>query len=425
MSHNGDQLKTDGASARFTQHRSVALLIETSSKYARGLLEGVIDYVNRHRSWSIALPDQERGASPADWLARWTGDGIIARIETAEMATAVRQTNRPAVDVSAARQLPGIPMVDTDDRAVAELAAEHLLQRGFQNLAYCGDPGFTWSRWREKYFDEAASSAGCEMFIHQSLPVAECDYSWIRERSRLAEWISQLPLPCGIMVSHDVKALQLLDVCCELNISVPEQIAVVGVDNDHLLCDLANPSLTSIIPDTHRSGYEAAKILDRLMSGEQHSSDVHLIPPLGIQARKTTDTLAITNPEIAQAVRFIRENATTGIDVSDILKEVPLSRAMLESQFRRTVHSSPHQEIMRIRIERVKELLAATPLTLAEIARRTGFNRVEYLSVAFRREVGQTPSEFRRKHAASFRKSAVNGERPSTATTTGGAKRER
>lgn len=375
--------------------RSVALLIETSNGYARGLLEGIIDYVHRHEAWSIFLPEQERGARPPDWLSRWKGDGLIARIETEEVARAVRRTRLPVVDVSAARRVPGIPWVETDDEAIARVAAEHLLQRGFTQLGYCGDPGFNWSLWREEHFARIVRQAGCECHIHRSIPVLEKGYSWNREKRRMMHWVQRLPRPIGIMACYDIKAQQLLDVCRELDIAVPEEIAVVGVDDDRLLCDLADPPLSSVIPNTHRTGYEAAELLDRLMSGRKVRPEAHLIAPIGIQVRQSSDTLAIDDADIATAVRFIREFATTGINVSDILSRIPLSRRVLESRFRRIVGRTPHQEIMRVRIERVKRLLADTTFSLVAIAARTGFEHVEYLSVAFKREVGQTPRQYR------------------------------
>jgi LacI family transcriptional regulator len=188
----------------------------------------------------------------------------------------------------------------------------------------------------------------------------------------------------------------VLDVCRELAIAVPEEIAVLGVDNDHLICELSEPSLSSIIPDTKRTGYEAAEQLDRMMAGETIASDLPLITqPLGIQVRQSTDTLAIEDVHIAAALSYIRRNALTNIRVNDILDHVPLSRRALESRFSQIVGHTPHQEIARIRMERVKVLLRETDLPIGEIAIRTGFEYSEYLAAAFKRESGKTPSEFR------------------------------
>ena len=189
------------------------------------------------------------------------------------------------------------------------------------------------------------------------------------------------------------------DACREENIAVPEQVAVIGVDNDRLLCELAMPPLSSVIPDCYRSGYEAASLLDRLMSGDSLPAEAHLIKPMGIETRQSTDVSAIMDPEVAEAVRYIREHASTGINVGDVLKHVPVSRAALENRFQKLLGRTPHEEIVRFRIARVKQLLTQTDLSLAEIASRTGYRHVEYLTVAFKKQVGFTPSTYRKERS--------------------------
>ena len=381
--------------------RSVALLIETSNSYARGVLEGVVDYVRQHGGWSIYLPEQERGGSPPGWLSRWKGDGIIARIETDEIARAMQRTALPVVDVSAARHLPDIPWVETDDEAIARIAAGHLIERGFRNLGFCGDPGFNWSTWRKQNFERIVREAGCQCHIHESISRSDASYSWNQEKRGLVHWLKRLPRPVGIMACYDIKAQKLLDVCRELDIAVPEEVAVIGVDNDQLLCDLADPPLTSVICNTRRTGFEAASLLDRMMSGEKVGPESILVKPLSIEARQSTDILAIDDPDVVSAVRFIRENAMSGINVGDVLRQVLLSRRMLESRFQKILGRSPHQEITRLRIERVKQLLTETDLPLSEIAARTGFQHNEYMSVAFKKAIGVAPGKYRRTEHSS------------------------
>ncbi len=220
----------------------------------------------------------------------------------------------------------------------------------------------------------------------------------IHGRPNIDNWPSGfalLPRPVGIMACYDIKAQQVLDVCRELDLAVPEQVAVIGADNDELLCNLSDPPLSSVVPNSQRAGYEAAGFLDRMMSGQKVKSDAVLVRPLGIETRQSTDTLAIEDAEIAAAVRFIRRHADTGINVGDVLKEVPLSRRVLESRFRKILGRTPHEEIVRQRIGRIQQLLSETELSLREIADRTGFEHAEYLSVAFKQATGQTPSEFR------------------------------
>ena len=376
--------------------RSVALIIETSNAYARGLLDGIIAYQREHELWSIYVAEQERGAQPPDWLKSWRGDGIIARIETAPIATAVRRTKLPAVDVSAARLVPEIPWVETNDQMIAQLAARHLVDRGFKTLAYCGEPQFNWSKWREASFIAFAEEAGCQHFVFEGKSQHDKDYSWNRERTRLKAWVESLPKPLGVMACYDFKGQQLLDVCRELGVAVPEQVAVIGVDNDARLCRLCTPPLSSVIPDTHRTGYEAAQLLDSLMRGKPVPTEATLIPPIGIAERQSTDAYALDDPDIVTAMRFIREHACDGITVADVLRVVPLSRRKLEQRFLKLVRRTPYAEISRIRMERAGRLLRETSLPLAEIARRAGFTDPLYLSRAFKKHVGVSPRAYRK-----------------------------
>jgi LacI family transcriptional regulator len=390
-------------------HRpDVALLIETSNAYARGLLRGIRAYIREHRSWSIYIGEQRRGEPAPMWLKKWHGDGIIARIESAASADAVVASGLAAVDVSAARYVPELIYVETDDAAIARLAADHLLQRGFRHFGYCGDPRFNWSNWREEHFQRFIAEAGFDCCIYRSRPHQRGIPSWEQERADIAAWIGSLSKPAGVMACYDIRGREVLDVCRQLGASVPDEVAVIGVDNDELLCDLADPPLSSVIPDTHRTGYEAARLLDILMakrkgtaslSGSQSEiATAHLIKPLGIRTRDSTDVLATDDSDLSAAVRFIRAHATHGIKVEDVLRAVPLSRRVLESRFQRVLGRTPHEEITRVQVERVKELLAETDLSLSAIAHRAGYRHVEYMSVAFKRETGQPPSTYRAVH---------------------------
>jgi len=384
-----------------TERRSVALLIETSNAYARGLLDGIIAYQREHELWSIYVGEQDRGAVPPGWLKNWKGDGIIARIETEAIASMVRRTHIPMVDVSAARLVKNIPWVETDDRLIARMAAQHLVDRGFEKFAFLGKPEFNWSRWRQDEFKALAENSNFECFEFSSSPVHGKGFSWTKERKRLKAWVESLPKPIGVMACYDFAGQQLLDICRELEIAVPEQVAVIGVDNDVRLCRLCTPPLSSVIPDTHRTGYEAAQLLDHMMRGERLSEEAILVPPSGIAERQSSDVYAIDDEDIVTALRFIRENACTGITVADVLKAVPLSRRMLEHRFQKLVRRTPHAEIVRIRIDRACRLLRETNLTLSEITARTGFSNPDYFSAAFKRHMHLSPRAYRKENKLS------------------------
>jgi LacI family transcriptional regulator len=380
---------------------AVALLIETSNAYGRGLLEGIVSFVREHDSWSLYVPEMRRGEVPPDWLARWRGNAIIARVENRETARAIRRTKLPVVDVSAARLLRDVPWVETDDAAIAVAAAEHLVERGFRRFAYCGDPRFNWSRWRQETFCEAIRARGdsAPIAVFQSPGEASAATSWSREHKRLIAWVRGLTKPIGIMACYDIQAQRLLDACRDADVAVPEEAAVLGVDDDRLLCNLCTPPLSSVVPNAHRTGYMAAELIDRMMRGERVLAAAHLIPPTGVAVRQSTEVLAIDDRAVAAAVRFIREHACEGINAEDVLRQASISRRVLESRFRKALGRTPHAEIMRVRIERVKRLLTETNLTLEAIAVRSGFRHVEYLSYVFHRETGKRPGRYRREEA--------------------------
>jgi LacI family transcriptional regulator len=199
------------------------------------------------------------------------------------------------------------------------------------------------------------------------------------------------------MACHDPMGLQILEACAQIPISVPDEVAVIGVDNDDLLCDLSQPSLSSVVPDTARIGYQAAELLDRMLGGEVVRPQDIQVTPLGVETRQSTDVLAVSDPDVVQAIRYIREHACEGIDVGAVVKKLAISRRVLELRFRELLRCTPHEQIVRVRIQRAMQLLAETELPLKTIAERAGFNDVEYLSMAFKRHSGLSPREFRRR----------------------------
>jgi LacI family transcriptional regulator len=382
--------------------RKVALLIESSNAYGRGLLRGIEAYVREHGRWSIYLAEQGRGEVPPAWLATWKGHGVIARIENPAIAAALAPLKIPVVDVSAARLLPKLPWFETDDVEFASLAATHLLERGLTNFAFCGDARFNWSTWREEHFTRLIREAGHE--CHHFRPSRRAQGSGEHIIDEIGRWLAALPKPLGVFACYDVRGHQILDACRRRGIAVPDEVAVLGSDNDDLLCDLADPPLSSVIPNTRRTGHEAAALLDRLMAGEKAQARVQLIPPTGIATRQSTEVLAVADRHIAHAVRLIRDRACKGLRVEEIARAAGISRRLLESRFKKLLGKSPHAEIVRMQLSRVKELLAETDLTLREIADRTGFQHVEYLSTVFKKKLGIPPSRYRAEHQPHLRR---------------------
>ena len=385
---------------RFDQPRSrtVALLVETSNDYARGLLRGVVAYIRKHRPWTTYLAEHGRGDEPPKWLSEWRGDGILARIENTRIAEAVVASGRPAVDLSAANLVGSIPWVETDDALIARAAFGHLRERGLRQFAFYGDGRFNWSNWRATEFARLCAAAGCPCEILDASAEPRSGGGWTRQLRRTAAWVKWLPKPVGIMACYDILGRHVLEACRVGSVAVPDEAAIIGVDDDELLCELSEPALSSVAPDTYRTGYEAAELLDRLMSGERSEPRAHLVPPLGVVVRKSSDMLAVDDESVSAAVRFIREHACSGIGVGDVLDDVPVSRRVLEARFKKLVGRSPHEEIERVRLARVQELLRQTDLTLEDVAEKTGFQHAEYLSALFKKRMGIPPSIYRKRH---------------------------
>ena len=243
--------------------------------------------------------------------------------------------------------------------------------------------------------------------------------SWEGEVDGAALWIKKLPKPLGVMTGNDPRGIQLLDACRRAGVAVPEEVAVVGVDNDELVCELAYPPLSSVVPDAVRIGYEAAALLDRLMKGEPAPAAMQTIPPEGLAIRQSSDVTAIADPRLADALRFIREHACDGIGVNDVLDHLAVSRSVLQRLFRKHFDRTILDTITGVRIARVKQLLTETDMPLADIARRAGFSYMEYLSSTFRRQTGWTLSAFRRSSPDSTDPDGSPGRRGNLIALTG------
>jgi len=376
------------------RQRKVALLIETSNAYARGILSGIEDYARSYGPWNVYLAEHGRGDRTPEWMLKWDGDGIIARIENRKIAASLARIRVPMVDVSYARLMPQVPTVTTDNASIAALALRHFLERGFRYFAFCGDARFKWSVSRGEHFARAVRDSGSDCLEYEpSVRSADSD----AETDSIARWLRRLPKPIAIFACYDYRGQQVLDACRRAGIAVPEEVAVMGVDNDELLCKLSPPPLSSVIPNSFRGGWEAASLLDRMMGGEKIAPLPHFIPAVGVITRQSTDTLAVDDPQIARALRFIREHACEGIGVADVLRYCPMARRSFEGRLKALIGRTPNEEITRVQLNRVKELLSGTDLPLSEIAERTGFKHVEYLTVVFKREFGQPPSLYRQE----------------------------
>lgn len=374
----------------------VALIVETSVVYGREIMEGVTEYVRAHRPWSVFVEQRELGALPPRWLTLRSWDGIVSRPTSPALARTFRRMGVPVVDLNDQHDDLGLPRLRSDNQAIGRLAAAHLLERGFRAFAYCGFAGEPWAAERRDGFTAATMAAGFSPAVYESRWRGGRVPAWDTDVDRIADWLRRLQSPVGVLACNDLRGQHVLEACRRCDLAVPEQIAVVGVDNDELLCRLCDPPLSSVVPNARQIGYRAAELLAALMAGKEADAGCTLVPPVTVITRQSTDILAIDDPEVAAAVRFIREHACDGIRVSDVLRHVPVARSLLERRFRRAVGRSPHAEIRQVQLRRAAELLAETDLPLPRVALLTGIAHVEYLSYLFKRTTGQNPRDYRR-----------------------------
>jgi LacI family transcriptional regulator len=378
--------------------KHVALIVESAVAPRRQMLTGVARYIQEHEPWAIYLKPVGVEKSLANWLQHWDGDGIIAAVNDPGSYVVTRR-GLPVVDVVGVLRHERVPLVHTNDHSVGRVGAEHLLEHGFRNLGFCEYAGESWSIGRREGFVMAVEKAGLHCDVY-SMPLPGPGWggpeSWEQQQRALTQWLDGLPKPVGIMATNDLMGQQLLEACQRRQIEVPEEVAVVGADNDEPICRIATPPLSSVIINDHQRGYEAAALLDRMMNGEPPPREPIYVEPAGVRTRASTDFLAIDDPAVTAALRILRENIASPISVDDVVDQVPLSRSVLERRFRRMLGRTMNDEIVRLRINRAIELLTETELELKMVAKRAGFGSQSYMNAVFKSRIGKTPGSFRR-----------------------------
>ena len=380
----------------------IGIQLEFAGGYGRGVLRGVMEYAHLRADWKFVMPPMYSLAKQ-QWSDPQSADALVVMVHSARSLERFRRVHVPVVNAARTMSLRELrrvhlPSVLPDDAAVGRMAFDYFRQRGFRSFGFCGHPTASWSRVRCRAFENECRKN-------------DLSFSSVAASDRVPrEWVRSLPRPCAVLCANDRYAWHAIDVCRENGMSVPEDIAVLGVDNDLLLTRLVHPTLSSIDLGAERIGFEAARVLDELIQGKRTSREPIELPPSGVVTRHSTDILSIDDEVVAEAVRFIRERASKLISVDDVLKEVAMSRRNLERRFRRSMRHSLHDEIRRVHLDRAAKLLRETNLGIPYVAEQSGFASHVRFTTVFREWMQTTPTDYRRQHRSGMGEQVIAGQ---------------
>lgn len=385
----------------------VILLIENSRQFGRDLLRGIAQYSKLHRPWNVyRLPPYYLDVSSRaqkieiSHLADWGANGVIMReVASVDDVLALGIPTIISFSSNKVSQYPEVPKLLTDDYSVGRMGAEHLLERGFKQFAFVDYFDFYWSDARGRGFCDVVADAGFTVHYYRQ-PATVHQRLWDIEQKVMIEWLRELPKPVGLMSCIDERSQDVIEACKQAGVRVPEEIAIIGGDNDELICELSNPQLSSVAVGGVQAGYEAARVLDQLMKGQTPEKTVIPVRATHVVTRHSTDVLAVNDPEVAEALRFIRSAIQRPLQVEDVAEHVSMTRQGLNKKFNKSIGRSIHDEIALARIHYVKRLLIETNMTVSDIARAAGQLELKQLSRFFKKHTGASPLEFRRRTAA-------------------------
>ena len=381
----------------------VILLIEKSRSFGRGLLHGIVQYSNFHGPWLFYMEPEINKKSrkhPYEWIRDLEADGIIGYTWDANLVKAIVNLGFPAMIRGLEKPTLNAYCIVTDQVAIARTAVEYFMELGFRRFAYCGFDDMIWSQQRGENFNKIVAESGFKTYLYKQ-PKAKRLRTPDKEQVIIAKWLISLPKPIAVMAGNDDRSHDILAACKIADIKVPSEVAILGVDNDELICGLSYPQLSSIALSTERAGYEAAQVLGKLMEGQRVEEIEQEVPvsPLHVVTRQSTDIMAIEDKQVAEAVHFIRNHSKDVIQVGDVAEAAGLSRRTLEQRFRKILAHSVHEEIKYARVNQMAKMLIGTNLSISQIAWSLGFPYTNNISRYFKRQKGISPLEYRKKYA--------------------------
>lgn len=376
--------------------------------YRIKVCRGVLDYARECAHWQILMNDVNLSLAHKfiefEDLLRLGADGLIMPPREPELMDRILALGLPAVNIMGDLGDSRFPSVRQDDLAIGALAAHHFIEQGLRTLAFCGPGNWPWSMLRAKAFGDAARDAGCAChFFMPDHPDHAGYLSQLNPRrdwtsaTRLRDWLAALPKPVGVMGCHDQRALHVLEACQDLGLSVPAEVAVIGVDDNLMLCESRHPHLSSIDLNAHAIGRAAAAMMERILAGEPLPEKHVIVPAKGVVKRPASDVLSARHPELALAMAFIGERFAEPISVEDVARAAGVSKGHLARCFRAQFHCSVAEEIRRRRLQRAQMLLHDRSLTIDEVARASGFVHASHLVNFFAARLGVSPGCWRKQ----------------------------
>ncbi len=371
----------------------VILSIESSRSLGRDLLRGIARYSRINGPWRFY--SEPGGKEPIPNLVSWKADGIIANIINNSSAERIKKLAIPAVTKE--MKIEGRPRISANGEMIGQMAAKHFLEKGFRNFAYYCLIDAEWTVKRGDAFADYVASKGFDV---KFFPVKRARRkSWQYRQQVLAEWLKGLKMPLAVLAGNDEQGRHVIEACRLAELRVPEDVAVLGVDNDDIVCELCEPRLSSIAIDSESAGFKAAAILDNLMrSGKTDSDEEIVVQPTYIVQRHSTDILAVEDETVVKAMRFIRKNCRENIGVEDVAAAAAVSRRVLEKRFRRTLDISVLKEIRAAKTRNIIMMLMETDMSISEIAKAMNFPGIDHFARYFKQEEGKSPMAYRKQH---------------------------
>ncbi len=374
----------------------VLIAVETWWGNGRKVIDGITRYVEHHASWTYLygmLPDLR--PSTIQHFAPLC-DGMIVEAWRGEIIEATRSAGKPTVLVYPGEGCEDYVRVRDDSAAIATQAFEHFRGRGFKHFAYCGNPATGFSGERHRVFAQHIEQINATCHAYQSRIDWLNPAAWTTIHRQIGDWAKSLPKPIAMFCANSHLGRLVVAACRGAGLLVPEDVAVLGVSDDEIVCNVCNPPLSAVDSAGEEIGYEAARLMQAMLKGKQVPPELHLVAPRGVVVRRSTDTLALDDPDLIAALRLIREQSCEGLRVSDLLQAIPCSRRKLERGFKQYLGRSLHQEILRVRVEHAKLLLTTSDLSMPEISVRCGFEYATHLAAVFKRLEKHTPDEYRK-----------------------------